>query len=1640
MGNSNVEDIYELSPLQQGMLLHSAHDGATDMYLSQQTYLAEGSLDPEILIAAWEAAVRAHPAMRTSFHWEGLDRPLQVVHRELPLPVSHHDWSDVDSEQVSKRLEQLRVDDRATGFNLAVAPLQRLNIVRLGTDAHCLVWTYHHLLMDGWSVPIFMAEVLAHYRRLAMGTPPPPPAPPFRDYIAWLQRQDPAATKSFWTQNLAGLKPSHLAPLRPWDPQRGTGPVDRRFVNLPESVGSGLRQAAVRHRVTFGTLVQAAWAIVLGRYTGGSEVTFGCASSGRPPELPQVDRMVGMFANTLPVRVALPTDGDLGTWLRHMQGEYARMRQYEYTPLADVKRWAGAPGQQLFQSLLVLETYTFAAETGGSGARLAIRRENLYDKISFPLTLTAAPGPVPELQLLIHRERFDPGFIDDVLARLDATFLALVTAERIGPVVAAAGPLAADPDSAAPAVDPVTEHPPTPPAAPSTAREDAIAEIYRDILGLTEVDVTASFFELGGDSFDAVRAIGRIDGASLGLLAAHPSVRALASALDSDPADETDDGLDGEIAELERQLSAKRAERAHRAAPHQLVPVPREDAMVCARQQEALWFMNQLEPASTSYHIPFALRLRGPLDVAALERALHGLVVRHEALRTRFVSHGGLPRQVIDPPPATPRPLPVTRLRAAQVVRWATDECDRPFDLAAGPVFRAALARTARDDHALVAVFHHIVADGWSTQVLAGELAELYAAEVAGREAGLAPLDLQPADHAVWQRHWLASAQGQRQLDYWRDTLADAATVDFPADRPRPAQPTFRGATIGRRIPLDVAAAARDFARENRVSLLAVLQATLLTVLHRYTGQRDLPIGSLFSGRSRPEIEPLVGFLGNTVVLRTPLHGDPTFADLTRQCHSTVLGATTHQDVPFSVVVEALRPDRMAGRIPLFQVGLTLLPRGISGVTLPLPNLAVRPIDVPERYAAFDISVDLADTADGRLDVSVEYATDLFDADRMHRFIDHYATALGECLRSPDGLVSEINILTPAERDQLQHGFEPRGRLRGLRRRVRAAARRLGSGRAIRADAAHLLVAAAAARTPGAVAVVDHDGTAMSYRDLDIAANQLAHRLRGRGVRPGDLVGICLPRGADLVTAVLAVWKAGGGYVPLDPQLPGDRVAALAADAGPALVVTRTDLATGYASVLTIDTERAALAAEPVTPPAGTAGPDEVACVLSTSGPHGAPRTLLIPHRALGGQVARLQDAFALRRCDRVLNQASYAFDDAIRELVWPLAVGATVVVAGPDRDARHLHQLVARHGVTTVHTSPARLRDLLDVPADGRPGILRQVFSSGESLPADTVRRHAAAWPGVRLHNLYGTTASLDVTAAQCAPDAAAGSAGHPIAGRRAYVLDRYLRPAPVGVPGQLFVAGPDLAHGYPGQPASTARRFLPDPYAQRPGQRMYATGDLARRRADGSIEQLGRIDRQVRIHGHRADLGVVEAALAALPGVRRSAVVPGGDGQLTAYLVTDVDRDLGGLRRVLADALPAYLIPTALVTVPELPSTPDGKLDLTRLPGPEADRYAEPHTDTQRWLAATWAELLGVDRVGTGDDFFALGGTSLLATQLVARISDALDIPIGTRHVVTNPTLDLLATRLDAVRSATPASVSPQPVGRSALKEIRS
>ncbi|MCP4662520.1 MAG: amino acid adenylation domain-containing protein, partial [bacterium] len=932
---------------------------------------------------------------------------------------------------------------------------------------------------------------------------------------------------------------------------------------------------------------------------------------------------------------------------------------------------------------------------------------------------------------------------------------------------------------------------------------------------------------------------------------------------------------------------------------------------------------------------------------------------------------------------------------------------------ARGPVLRAALVRLGtgtpeRTEHLLLLTVHHIAFDGWSAGVFLDGLSTLYRAcvapearsldDVAGREPELPELPVQYADFAVWQRQWLRGEVLERQLAYWREQLAGLPVLDLPTDRPRPAVQSFRGTSEPLRLPAELGRQLRALGREHGTTLFMTLLAAFQALLGRTSGQADLAVGTPIAGRTQAELEGLLGFFVNTLVLRGDLSGDPsvggpTYRELLARVRETALGAYAHQDVPFEQLVEALDPERDLSQNPLAQV-LFLLQNAPIGAADFGSELRVGIEDVATGEAKFDLTLSLVEGAE-RLSGALEYNVDLFDRTTILRLLGSWRSLLAAAVADPQTRLSDLPLTSAAQRQQL--------------------VREWNDTRSSRTDpqAATLqqLIEAQVEKTPEAIAV-EFAGERLSYRELNRRANQLAHHLRRLGVggpasRAEVPVGICAERSSELVVGLVGILKAGGAYLPLDPTYPAERLSFMAEASELRVLLTQERLLPSLPEladrVVCLDTGWAEISAQSSENPSPAAASSNLAYVIYTSGSTGRPKGSMIPHRGIVNRLLWMQEAYGLEPGEGVLQKTPFSFDVSVWEFFWPLLVGARLVVARPGghQDGAYLAEVVAERAITTMHFVPSMLQAFVEEPRAEDCDGLRRVIASGEALPPALQERFFSCL-GAELHNLYGPTeASVDVTfwACQRAGERSSVPIGRPIANTEIYLLDRGGHPAAVGVAGELHIGGVGLARGYLGRPDLTAERFVPDPWSRIPGGRLYRTGDLARFRPAGAIEFLGRIDFQIKIRGFRIELGEIEAALGQSPWVRECVVVarehaPGDHrplpARLVAYAVTEGRGSEQELRAHLKQSLPEYMVPAAVVLLDALPLSPNGKVDRKALPAPEpavagpAGTGGGPRDPIEEILAEIFAQLLGLERVGTGDDFFALGGHSLAATQM--------------------------------------------------------
>ncbi|PCB77851.1 non-ribosomal peptide synthase/polyketide synthase [Pseudomonas aeruginosa] len=1005
--------------------------------------------------------------------------------------------------------------------------------------------------------------------------------------------------------------------------------------------------------------------------------------------------------------------------------------------------------------------------------------------------------------------------------------------------------------------------------------------------------------------------------------------------------------------------------------------------------QQRMWFLWHLEPQSGAYNLPSAVRLNGPLDRQALERAFASLVQRHETLRTVF------PRGADDSLAQAPlqRPLEVAfedcsglpeAEQEARLREEAQRESLQPFDLCEGPLLRVRLIRLGEERHVLLLTLHHIVSDGWSMNVLIEEFSRFYSAYATGAEPGLPALPIQYADYALWQRSWLEAGEQERQLEYWRGKLGERHPVlELPTDHPRPAVPSYRGSRYEFSIEPALAEALRGTARRQGLTLFMLLLGGFNILLQRYSGQTDLRVGVPIANRNRAEVEGLIGLFVNTQVLRSVFDGRTSVATLLAGLKDTVLGAQAHQDLPFERLVEAFKVERSLSHSPLFQVMYNHQPLVADIEALDsVAGLSFGQLDWKSRTTQFDLSLDTYEKG-GRLYAALTYATDLFEARTVERMARHWQNLLRGMLENPQASVDSLPMLDAEERYQLLEGWNATAAEYPLQRGV------------------HRLFEEQVERTPMAPALAFGEER-LDYAELNRRANRLAHALIERGVGADRLVGVAMERSIEMVVALMAILKAGGAYVPVDPEYPEERQAYMLEDSGVQLLLSQSHLKLPLAQgVQRIDLDQADawLENHAENNPGIELNGENLAYVIYTSGSTGKPKGAGNRHSALSNRLCWMQQAYGLGVGDTVLQKTPFSFDVSVWEFFWPLMSGARLVVAAPGdhRDPAKLVALINSEGVDTLHFVPSMLQAFLQDEDVVSWTSLKRIVCSGEALPADAQQQVFAKLPQAGLYNLYGPTeAAIDVTHWTCVEEGKdAVPIGRPIANLACYILDGNLEPVPVGVLGELYLAGRGLARGYHQRPGLTAERFVASPFVA--GERMYRTGDLARYRADGVIEYAGRIDHQVKLRGLRIELGEIEARLLEHPRVREAAVLAVDGRQLVGYVVLESE---GGdwreaLAAHLAASLPEYMVPAQWLALERMPLSPNGKLDRKALPAPEVSvaqaGYSAPRNAVERNLAEIWQDLLGVERVGLDDNFFSLGGDSIVSIQVVSRARQA-------------------------------------------------
>lgn len=1042
--------------------------------------------------------------------------------------------------------------------------------------------------------------------------------------------------------------------------------------------------------------------------------------------------------------------------------------------------------------------------------------------------------------------------------------------------------------------------------------------------------------------------------------------------------------------------------------------------------QERLWFLDRFAPGTATYTMVTTVRLTGPLSLEALQQSIHALVQRHESLRTIFKEENDRPVQIVRERMDVPVVLvdlsghseAAANQKAMQFIERQVRE---PFDLAQGPLFRVHLIRLAPQEHLLLLCIHHIIGDGWSNGILCDELCTLYNDAKAGRISNLAPLPIQFADYALWERQRLERGELDGQIEQWRQLLAGApALLELPTDRPRPQAESHRGQRLQFQMNPALVDGLKKLARSEGGTLYMAMLSIFNILLFRHSGQSDIVVGTPVANRNRSEIEGVVGFFANTLPMRVRFEAQQNIRNIIRLVREAALSLYATSEVPFERLVQELRPARNLSHAPIFQVMFSY--DSTPARHWNLDGIEARIIKIDTATSKFDLMFHFEDSPQ-EMNGSLEFNTDLFNLDSAQRMVQHFLALASAAIETPEQPIASLPMLQPLERDQVVNQFN---------------ATQVDYGRESQ-QCLHTLFEAQAHRTPLAVALRFEDRQ-VTYAQLNERADAVATLLQAAGVGPDVLVAVFMDRSIEMVVALLATLKSGGAYVPIDPSYPANRIAFMLQDSSAALLLTQPHLEQHLSmhrgQIICLNAEGSV---NPARPMVGTralhsrAASDNKCYVIYTSGSTGRPKGVAIPHRAIVNHMLWMRSEFPLTADDRVLQKTPTSFDASVWEFYAPLISGAQLVMAAPDihRSPGELIQAVIDHRITTLQLVPTMLEAMLEQPQLRQCMSLKRVFCGGEALTSHMVRRLRAALPGVEIINLYGPTeASIDATFWRCTVSEEALTTqpiGRPIANMQAFILSAQMQPQPIGVPGELHLSGSGLAHGYLNQPSLTAERFIQNPFREQPDDRLYKTGDLARHRADGVIEYLGRVDHQVKLRGHRIELGEIETVIARQPGIAACVVVVRHDDPanplLTAYLVRSpgATTDEATLRQAARQDLPDYMTPAAFVWLDEFPRLPSGKIDRASLPPPqrssELTTIDEPRNPLEEALVTIWRQVLKIDRVGIHEGFFDLGGHSLMAAQIISRIRTVHGVELPLRAIFESPTVAGLALAMQQV-----------------------
>ncbi|WP_458121519.1 non-ribosomal peptide synthase/polyketide synthase [Paenibacillus sp. Z6-24] len=1685
-----IQNIYNLTPMQKGMLFHHLLEPQDGAYFEQAAFDVKGSFQPEAFGRSMDLLVSRHDILRTNFHTDWGSEPLQTVFRDRPAEQVYEDIRGMDENAQAEYMQTFAARDKARGFDLAAGSLLRISILRTGEESFRLIWSFHHIIMDGWCIPLITREVFDYYFAYIEGKEPElSDVPPYSEYIQWLEQQDHQAAAGYWSRYLEGYRSRTLLPTIAAPSARAASTesgyiAEQLKYSAGESLTAQLEQAAREHGVTLNILMQSVWGVALQRYNHTRDVVYGTVVSGRPAEIQGVEQMIGLFINTIPVRVQTVPGMTFPQLMKQQQEQYVDAQPYSTHPLFEIQANTGQK-QELVSHILVFENYPVEQEmeqAGGEKSSFEIQDAELQEQTSYDFNLIVLPGRDMQLMFQYNAAVYSPEDIErmqqhvvclleqvaarpqiavdelslidgeqyhlpawrlaaeypqsSLLSRLSALGhnaeqeqayeLVIVDRQQRHQPVGVMGELCIAVEALSD--DAVGQHIRTleqsnhplhdgeqvyhtgelarllPDGtieymgllvdlelagsaareaaafqAPRTETEIALAAIWQDILGVDKIGVTDNFFDLGGHSLRVALMASRIRKElhreiKLREVFEAPTIAELALVLDSQEQQSTTD------------IPA--------ATAREYYPL--------SSAQKRLFILGQMENGKVSYNMPGVMQVDGPLDRTRLEEAFRDLIRRHASLRTLFITVEGEPvQQILEQVPFAINFETASEEQAEQFI----SQFVRPFDLAQAPLLRVGLIQLEEERHLLLFDMHHIISDGVSMNILIEEVVRYYHGEQP------APLSIQYVDYAVWQQERIHSEAMRQQEAYWLETFRGSLPVlDLPTDEVRPALRDFAGHTISFRIDSEMSRSLHELAAQTGSTLFMVMLAAYKTMLHKYTGQEDIVVGSPVAGRPYDNLQEMIGMFVGTLPLRTYPEGEKSFADYVQEVKDIALQAFDHQEYPFEELVEKLNIPRDLSRNALFDTMFVL--QNMEQTERTIQGLQFTPYELSHPAAKFDLTLTVTESDDA-LECTLEYATSLYKQETIERMAGHFVQLIQSAVRQPDAPLAELDMVTPAEKALLM--LQSAGLPADYPRE----------------ESIHSLFTAQASRTPEAVAVRLNDQL-LTYGELDERTNALARRLRQWGVERDHLVAVVADRSLEMIVGMIAILKAGGAYVPVDADYPEERIRFMLEDSGSQLLLLRGELRDQFAHFTgtTIELDDAASYSESAAPLQSISRPEDLAYVIYTSGTTGKPKGTLIEHRNVVRLLFNDRNLFDFGPGDTWTLFHSCCFDFSVWEMYGALLYGGCLVIvpAMTAKSPEQFLQLLKDRQVTVLNQTPTYFYQLMqeELGHTGSDLGLRMIIFGGEALSPALLGEWRSRYPHVQLINMYGITeTTVHVTYKEITEtDIALGRSniGTTIPTLGAYILNEQRHLQPIGIAGEMYITGDGLARGYLNRPETTAEKFIEHAFV--PGERMYRSGDLARWLPDGSIEYLGRIDHQVKIRGYRIELGEVESRLLQVDAVREAVVIAhteaSGQKSLAAYFTADTPLTASTLRSEMANELPGYMIPSYFVQMEQMPLTPNGKLDRRALPQPEAGvwtgaAYEAPRTPAEEALAQVWQGILGTQQIGIHDHFFDLGGDSIKAIQISSRLFQA-GYKLEIKDLFKYPTIAELSPHLQA------------------------